>query len=256
MLRYIVVGMILGTSLVSANDAALPQMPAQGEIVAVSPEPPRQFDFWLGEWNVQNKHLGDAGWADSGEARALIQSVANGGAVLEQWNGMLRGNPLIGFSLRAFDPQLGKWVIWLNWHGGRPGGFSPMHGVYKPDGGDRIELFPPKDDTAMRYTFSQPREGSCQWDQATSKDGAVWATDWVMQFTRRGEASAVDASDAPIETPPNSALRFHQLRNLDYLIGSWKGRAVGVNVDAKMDEPRALRGRPRRDGNGELSPAA
>ncbi len=52
--------------------------------------------------------------------------VAEGAAVLERWTGELGGDPLIGFTLRAYDPELGKWSVWLNWHGGKPGGFSPM----------------------------------------------------------------------------------------------------------------------------------
>lgn len=209
---------------------ALPEMPHVGAEVALGDVPAREFDFWLGEWDVQNKHLRDGQWVDSGQARALIQSVAGGNAVLEQWNGALGGDPLIGFSLRAYDPQLDHWVIYLNWHGGKPDGFNRMDGFRNEE---RMELFPRGDRSNYRYSFSLAHEDSCQWDKATSKDGESWITDWVMQFTRRAAGGSVDASDAPIVTPPDSAMRYHLLRNLDYLIGSWRGRAVATDADGR-----------------------
>jgi len=229
---------------------ALPEMPHVGAEVALGDVPAREFDFWLGEWDVQNKHLRDGQWVDSGQARALIQSVAGGNAVLEQWKGAVGGDPLIGFSLRAFDPGLDHWAVYLNWHGGKPGGFNRMDAFRD---GERMELFPTGDRSEYRYTFSQAREGSCRWDKATSKDGGTWVTDWAMQFTRRADGGSVDASSAPVVAPPDSAMRYHQLRNLDYLIGSWKGRAVGRSAEGRRVRGMAsLRGSSMIEGFGML----
>ena len=71
----------------------LPEMPSIGIEVPLPDVPQRYFDFWLGEWDVQNKHLRDGAWVDSGNAIAHIQPVVDGGAVLEQWNGQLGGDP-------------------------------------------------------------------------------------------------------------------------------------------------------------------
>ena len=107
----------------------VPEMPSQGAAIPLPDDPHRQFDFWLGEWDVQNKRVRRNGeWNDTGTARALIQPVLDGGAVLEQWNGTLDGEPLIGFSLRALDPATHGWDIWLNWHTGKPGRFSHGQG--------------------------------------------------------------------------------------------------------------------------------
>jgi uncharacterized protein (TIGR01244 family) len=218
----------LGCSGLPDEPVPTPAMPSAGAPVPLADDPARLFDFWLGEWNVQNKHLDGRAWADSGTAVARIQPVAGGTAVLEQWNGTLGGDPLIGFSLRAWDPGLAKWVIHLNWHGGKPGGFSEMHGVRN---GERIEQFPPGDDTRLRYSFSLAHEDSCQWDEAKSKDGEVWITDWLMQFTRRDRPWAVDASNAPVVEPPAEAAAFEQTRALDFLIGAWQGSARVLETD-------------------------
>lgn len=234
--RSPVVLLLLVVSFVScAGEAALPEMPALGETVALPDDPDRQFDFWLGEWNVQNKHL-RGGWKDSGRSVARIQPVAGGNVVLEQWNGELGGDPLIGFSLRAYDPELEKWVIWLNWHGGAPGGFNAMHGLRN---GERIELFNPGTTTGTRYTFSQAHQDSCQWDQSNSDDGKDWTTTWIMQFTRREPLLPVDASNAPIVLPPQSASGFAKTRALDHLIGAWNGTARRRAVDGSWEEGTA-----------------
>ena len=211
-----------------------PPMPNVGAAVPIPDEPARQFDFWLGEWQVQNKHLRRGGWTDSGTAVARIQAVADGNAVLERWTGELGGDPLIGFSLRAFDPELGKWVIYLNWHGGQPVGFFVMHGERN---GERIELFPPGDKTSERYTFSLAHEGSSQWDNARTKDGGeTWVTDWVMQFTRTAPAASTDAASARIELPPEAAAEFEETRALDELIGAWTGSARFLQDDGSWAE--------------------
>ncbi len=77
--------------------------------------------------------------------------------------------------------------------------------------GESMELFPP-DGNAERYTFSLAHEDSCQWDQAHPNADGCWTTGWVMQFTRRQPPFAVDASNAPIRQPPDSAAGFAQTR--------------------------------------------
>ena len=204
----------------------LPPFEHVGAAVPLGDDPYREFDFWVGEWEVANKHLRGGRWVDSGSARAVIETVAEGAAVLERWTGELGGDPLIGFSLRAYDPELGKWSVWLNWHGGQPGGFAPMHGTRN---GERLELLPPGGDSP-RYSFSQAHEGSCQWDQAQLTDGE-WTTDWIMQFRRTGEAREAHAGNTEVELPPERAAEFEQTRTLDFMLGRWEGEASFVDAE-------------------------
>ena len=226
-----------GCSDLPSEPVPLPEMPALGEPVPLPEDPHRYFDFWAGEWNVQNKNLQkDGTWKDTGTAVALIQPVVDGGAILEQWSGTARGNRLIGSSLRAYDPDFGKWVIYLNWDGGQPGGFFEMHGVRN---GERLEQFPPDDDTQSRYSFSLVHEDSAQWDEARSENGEVWITDWVMQFTRREPSLPLDATNAPIIEPPDSAVSFEKTRTLDFLIGAWEGTARALAEDGSWEDGTA-----------------
>lgn len=211
----------------------LPAMADVGAAVPLPAAPERQFDFWLGEWAVQNLHVErDGSWQKTGTARARIDAVAGGNAVLERWTGEAK-HRLIGFSLRSFDPALGAWQIYLNWHGGKPGGFFLMHGERN---GERIELFPPGDTRRTRYTFSRPHAGSCQWDSAVSEDGERWITDWVMQFTRRGEPQVLDAASTVIVEPPAAAAAYPETRRLDALIGAWRGEARAREADGSWTD--------------------
>lgn len=228
--------LILATIGCSGEPVPPPEMPALGQPVPLPDDPARQFDFWLGEWNVLNKHLSGDSWPDTGEAVARIHPVAGGSAVLEQWNGVVKGDALIGSSLRAYDPELDRWEIYLNWHGGRPSGFSRMLGSRN---GERIEQFPPDDTSSLRYSFSHVREDSAQWDEARSEDGATWTTRWVMQFTRRDSPLALDASNAPVVQPPESAAAYEQTRTLDSLIGAWAGTARALQDDGSWSEGTA-----------------
>jgi len=215
----------------------LPEFPAAGAPLEIPDAPERQFDFWLGEWNVRNLTLADGSFEESGLAQARIQPVVDGGAVLEQWTGTARGNHLAGSSLRAWDPESDRWVIWLNWHGGSPGGFFPMYGERD---GARIEQFPPADRTQLRYSFSQIHEDGCQWDESHSKDGGKsWVTTWVMQFTRSGAPRPLDADNAPIVDPPESARAHPRTRELDFLIGAWSGSARRLQQDGSWAETTA-----------------
>ena len=59
----------------------------------------RQFDFWLGEWNVTLPN-GRAAGTNS------IQSINAGGGLSEEWKG---AGGSTGTSLNAFDPSSGRW---------------------------------------------------------------------------------------------------------------------------------------------------
>jgi protein tyrosine phosphatase (PTP) superfamily phosphohydrolase (DUF442 family) len=237
--RYVVAGLILSVLAAACSDRPTRPIPLPpplelGDPLPLPEDPRRQFDFWLGEWSVVNKRAHRNGsWTDVGNATARIQSVADGAAVIEQWDGTLDENPLIGFSLRAHDEASDRWAVWLNWTGEGPDGFSEMHGRRN---GERMELFPPDDDSRLRYSFAEARTGSCQWEQATSKDGQTWITDWVMHFTRRAEPLALDANNAPIREVPESAAEFPQTRALDFLVGAWEGAAHAVAPDGRREE--------------------
>jgi hypothetical protein len=60
----------------------------------------RQFDFWLGRWEVRNPDGDVVGHNE-------IARVAGGCGLLERWRGA-RGST--GVSVNAYDPDLGRWT--------------------------------------------------------------------------------------------------------------------------------------------------
>src|ERR1700679_3495178 len=66
----------------------------------------RQFDFWLGEWDVFEEGGSKA------EARATITSIQSGCGLREQYEG---ANGSSGESLSMYDPSPAEWQqTWLS----------------------------------------------------------------------------------------------------------------------------------------------
>ncbi len=105
---------VLAALLVSGSPAATPKSEKKG--ATPTPEPPpctaapyRQFDFWLGEWEVTDSAGKPAG-------RNRIVSVFNGCALQENWESVQGGK---GTSLNVYDAVTGRWhQTWVDDHGG------------------------------------------------------------------------------------------------------------------------------------------
>ncbi len=82
----------------AAAQQAAPVSPTPAPKPCIAPEN-RQFDFWLGSWNVVNPKDQTAGSSE-------IQSILGGCVLLENWNGA-RG--LSGKSFNIYDADAKKW---------------------------------------------------------------------------------------------------------------------------------------------------
>ena len=70
----------------------------------------RQFDFWLGEW--------DLSWADGGKGSNHITRILDGCVIQEEFDGT-PSMPLKGFSVSTFDTTSGDWKqTWVDNSGG------------------------------------------------------------------------------------------------------------------------------------------
>lgn len=206
------------------------------EVAALPPEA-RQFDFWVGEWDVVNRlRNADGTWEES-RSRAQIRSVLDGRVIVEHWNGRVRKGPTIGFSARTFDPDLGRWVLLLNWPGTAAGSFGSLQGNFRHGRGEFLSGQAPN---LTRYTFCDTTATSLRWDSAVTKDGgASWATNWIMEWTRRPPTAApLTPEDLHVylgQVPQRSAGQ----RQLDFLIGEWTGVvSLGEGEDASEHELR------------------
>lgn len=182
---------VLGVVPVRAQDS-----PASSDLPAES----REFDFWVGQWDVNLRvRQDDLGWEDERRATAMIYPILRGKAVLELWD-----EPSIkGFSLRYFDVDRDRWVLWLNWPGPNRSGSSSLEGRFRHGRGEFFSVNERSDGTEVisRYSFSDITPSSLRWDDAFSTDGgATWSNSWIMEFSRTGEAPRLPASGGDAHT--------------------------------------------------------
>jgi hypothetical protein len=146
----------------------------------------REFDFWVGTWDVRSEDGGLLG-------RNEITRIAHGCGLLENWHGADGGE---GMSINTWDRGLGKWtqrwvgagsVLWLE--GGLDEGRMVLGGVRKTRAG------PVQD----RITWTPLPEGRVSQVWEISADGGK---SWRLLFA--GYYSA--AGDAPT---PAAAAKAH-----------------------------------------------
>ena len=166
---------------------------------ALPPEA-RQFDFWVGEWDVNLRIRQDDGrWLDQVRSEARIYPILNGKAVLELWSDE-RTDGIKGYSLRYFDTAREEWVLWLNWPGPNRSGSSSLSGTFRHGRGEFFSTRRGQDgtETISRYTFSDITPTSLRWDDAFSRDGgATWRHNWIMEFTRTAAKPVLDPDGGP-----------------------------------------------------------
>jgi hypothetical protein len=132
------------------------------------PLPPesRQFDFWLGEWNVTNP----AGKA-AGQSR--IEAIAGQAALLEHWTG---AGGFTGKSLNAYNAAKKQWQqFWvdntggvLELGGGLVDGHMVLTGEHDVRGVHRTEriTWTPNADGSVRQHWEQSADGGKTWTTA------------------------------------------------------------------------------------------
>lgn len=191
------------------------------------PPESRQFDFWVGEWDVNLRiRQPDFSWADQITAVAKIYPILNGKAILELWSDT-RESGIKGYSLRYFDTARDEWVLWLNWPGPNRSGSSRLSGTFRHGRGEFLARQPTRDggERISRYTFSDITPTSLRWDDAFSTDGGEsWTNGWIMEFTRRSGKPSLSPDGGPAHTY-HSGTRCGdpQFRTYEFLSGRMTG---------------------------------
>jgi hypothetical protein len=150
----------------------------------------RDFDFWMGSWNVRNRLLrarlrGSDDWEEFA-ATAVARPILDGLGNEDEFRTGYRGG-FVAMSFRFFDPVSRRWSIY--WADARRsglldppviGGFAGDTGVF--EGPDTFEGRP----ILVRFVWSGVTTPAPRWEQAFSDDGGTtWETNWTMDFTRR-----------------------------------------------------------------------
>lgn len=194
------------------------------------PAESRQFDFWVGEWDVNLRvRQPDLTWADTHRATARIYPILAGKALLELWSEDAEDG-IKGYSLRYFDTAREEWVLWLNWPGANRSGSSTLAGTFRHGRGEFFSTGTQPDGTQSisRYTFSDITPSSLRWDDAFSSDGGdSWTNRWVMEFSRTAAKPTLAGEGGPAHT-------FHsgdrcdapEFRRYEFLSGRKDGEVV------------------------------
>lgn len=137
----------------------------------------RQFDFWLGHWDVFG-----AGGELVGHSR--IESVSDGFGISEHWTGA-RGSR--GVSCNGWDPRSRQWhQFWvgnasgdvLHLDGGMVDGRMVLQGVRPSAASGKPQL--------QRISWTPSADGTVRqhWQQSDD-DGATWTTAFDGLYRRK-----------------------------------------------------------------------
>ena len=137
----------------------------------------RQFDFWLGEWQVRSPAGQLAGHND-------VRSVSGGCALVEQWTGAAGGS---GVSINTYDADRKRWTqrwvgdgatLWLE--GALEAGAMVLRGTAPRQ--------TPRGAVLDRITWTPLPDGSVRqaWD-ISPDGGATWTPAFVGIYRRAGE---------------------------------------------------------------------
>ena len=162
-------GAILAALLTLPGAAAVAQTPTPPPPACQSAEY-RQFDFWLGEWEVFLPNGKKAG-----ESR--IESISAGCALLENWSG---SGGFSGKSLNSYDKEDKRWhQSWVDSSGSRlelAGSYTDKRMVLSSGSGAALQ----------RIAWSVNDDGSVRqlWE-STADGGVTWMVQFDGKYVRR-----------------------------------------------------------------------
>ena len=156
---------------------ALVHSPAAAQTAQACKTPQhRQFDFWVGTWDVSPTGQ------DKVVARSLIENLYGGCAIRENW---MPVSGTAGGSLNTYDPADGRWhQVWTDAANARvsfEGYFADGQMVLT---GDWRGALGPGKDGLVRMTYSRLEGGAVrQLGQISTDKGATWKP--YFDFTYR-----------------------------------------------------------------------
>lgn len=192
---------------------------------AFSADPHRQFDFWLGQWDVNLRVLDEASeFKDRIPAQANIYSILHGRAILELWD----SESIKGFSLRYYDASTGQWVVWSNWPGKNQSTFSSLRGHFRHGRGEFVNKLDHQDRQSewQRNVFSDITPFSLLWSDMKSSDGGQsWREHRRMEFVRTSKQPHWPLERLYFPTyDDGSRCDAAPFRDYESLAGHWHGR--------------------------------
>jgi hypothetical protein len=164
--------------------APAPAAPAANASPCALPEM-RQFDFWVGEWELVSRYRRpDGTWTDE-RATDSVHPVLGGCALYQEWKGVVGGQPIQGVSLTSYAPDQRQWQqAWSDDSG--PTLYVFTGGME----GDRIVLSRPVvvdgKSAVRRQVFQNIQPDGFDWTYEQTLDGGTtWDPLWTIRYTRK-----------------------------------------------------------------------
>ncbi len=145
----------------------------------------RQFDFWIGTWDLvvrARKSPGSEAW-DEAKATNDIRATHGGCVIEESFHADGPGNPWAGHSVSTFTK--GKWrQTWVD----DQASYLPFVGEWK-DGAMTLTGEPQSANGKpfqMRMVFSEITKNAIHWTwERTTDEGATWTPSMTIDYHRR-----------------------------------------------------------------------
>lgn len=135
----------------------------------------RQFDFWVGDWDLT--------WGKDGKGTNTVRSILDGCVIEENFASISSGD-FRGKSVSMYNPRLGKWQqTWVD----NAGGYLDFVGGFA-DGKMTLSRRAEKDGRPgiQRMVFYNITPDSMDWDWELSADeGRTWDLKWRIHYQRR-----------------------------------------------------------------------
>ena len=167
----------LAMACVLAVGVITPPTSAQSKPASCQAPELRQFDFWVGRWNVFDA-------ADKKVGENVIESIDSGCVLLERWRG---NGGFTGSSLNSWSAVTKQWhQHWVD----NQGGLLRLSGAFE---GGRMVLAASEPDPkkpgsllCQRITWTALPDGSVRqlWEQSAG-GGAAWTTVFDGRNTRQ-----------------------------------------------------------------------
>ncbi|MBT3337988.1 MAG: DUF1579 family protein [Anaerolineae bacterium] len=149
-------------------------MPANQDVPCTQAEA-RQFDFWLGDWELS--------WGEDGRGTNHVSAILNNCVIQEEFD----GTPSIllkGLSISTYNPGTKKWhQTWVD----NSGGYLDFVGEFT-DGKmvlSRDAIVQGKAIT-QRMVFYNIAKNELDWNWERSKDGGkTWQVVWHIHYQRK-----------------------------------------------------------------------
>ena len=132
----------------------------------------RQFDFWIGKWEVKSSDGKTVGWNE-------VTRELDGCLLIEHWKGAT--GKTLGSSFNYYDIRDQQWhQLYLD-NSGDAGAFPGMSGYFQ--NGKMVLLTDPKVKPLDRWTWYQIAPGKVRQMAERSEDGGkTWSVFWDSTY--------------------------------------------------------------------------